>query len=110
MFVMALALAVGLAVACVKHEDRQISAESRLVESYAVFSTLINSFPAGEEGKLVLIASKTRSSYPVGDKSAEIEFIKLNIPAGTTKETLDDYKSENRQPQELTSRFGLYSR
>lgn len=100
------AFAVGLAVGYFKPKDR-ISAERRLVESYAVYSTIINSVRAGDEGKLVLIASKTRSVYRVESKTDEIEFIKLNIPAGTSKETLDDSKSQDRKPQELTSRFAL---
>jgi hypothetical protein len=102
---MVVAFAVGLAVGCAK--PRRISAETRLAESYAIYSTIINNSRAGHEGKLVLIASKTRSVYRVESTADEVEFIKRSIPAGTSKETLVDFKSEDRKPQELTVRFAL---
>jgi hypothetical protein len=104
LFVIVIAFAVGLAVGCVKP---RISAETRLAESYAIYSTIIDNSRAGDEGKLVLIASKTRSVYRVENTTDEIEFIKRSIPAGTSKETLVDFKSEDRKPQELTVRFAL---
>jgi hypothetical protein len=106
LFVMGLIFAIGLAVGCVK-KDRRISAEARRVEAYTIYSMLINRSRTDDAGKLVLIASRTRSFYPIEEGIDEREFIKHNIPPGTTDETLDDYKVQDRQPQELASRFML---
>jgi hypothetical protein len=107
LFVMGLIFAIGLAVGCVKPKDRRSSAEARRVEAYAIYSMLINRSRSDDAGKLVLIGSRTRSFYRIEEGIDEREYIKRNIPPGTTEDTLDDYKVQDRQPQELASRFAL---
>ncbi len=103
---MALTFSIGWVVTAVKPRDKQISAEDRKAEEYAVYSALINEFCANND-RIVLIQARTSSCYLYDGKTDESEFIRDNLPSAVSRDTLDDYKAVDRQIEVLTDNFVL---
>lgn len=108
---MLLTFALGVAIHPIKSKDKRISVANRENEEYAVYSALINRRRAYDDGRVLLIGKQTFSSYPHDvNKTDELVFIKLYIPDSTSRDVLEDYKSQNQQSSELTSFFRLHNR
>jgi hypothetical protein len=106
---MALTFSIGWVVTAIKPRDKQISAEDRKAEEYAVYSALINEFCANND-RIVLIQARTSSCYLYDGKTDEAEFIRDNLPSAVSRDTLDDYKAVDRQIEVLTDNFVLNNR
>jgi hypothetical protein len=97
LLVLSTASCVGACAHAIKTEPQQISPETREAEEYAVYSALINSFHPQKYGKLLLIQNRTEVSYLYDGTGDETKYIKDNIPADTSTETLDDFQISRPQ-------------
>src|SRR5437667_11962270 len=93
---MALTFSIGWGVTAVKTRDKQISAEDRKVEEYAVYSALLNEFCANNDN-LVLMQARTSSCYLYDVKPVDGEVIRDNLPGAVSRDELGDYKAVDRQ-------------
>jgi hypothetical protein len=105
LFTMIAAFSLGVIAHAIKTKQPQFSAEMREAEEYAVYSALINSFHPKNDGKLLLIQNRTESFYPHDGTGDETKYIKDHLPPDTSEETLNDYKSVDRQTKALDRRF-----
>ena len=103
---MLLTFTTGLIVNVIKPRDKQVSPEMREAEEYKVYSALINLFHC-DDGKVILIQSRTDRFYLYDGSTDEAKFIKDNLPPATSPATLDNYKSVDRQTKVLSRRFAL---
>ena len=103
---MLLTFTTGLIVNVIKPRDKQVSPEISEAEEYAVYSALINLFHC-DDGKVILIQSRTDRFYRYDGSIDEAKFIKDNLPPATSPATLDNYKSVEWQTKELARRFAL---
>jgi hypothetical protein len=107
---MFLTFAVSLMGVALKPQAKPVSAEVREAEEYAVYSALLNGFHPLDDGKLLLIQNSTNSVPLPGTPADEARFIKEDLPVGTSRETLENFKSVNSQVHELAHRFSLKDR
>src|SRR2546425_1211769 len=103
---MLLTFTSGLIVNVIKPKAKQVSPEMREAEEYAVYSALINQFHY-DDGKVILIQSRTDRFYAYDGSTDESKFIKDHLPPATSPATLDNYKSVGGQSIELARRFTL---
>ena len=96
----------GLIVNVINPRDMQVSPEMREAEEYAVYSALIGTFHC-DDAKVILIQSRTDSFYFYDGNTDETQFIKDHFPPATSEQTLNNFKSVDRQTKALSRRFAL---